>query len=68
MCHKFLQAIKIENKIKHVQKNKNDIDSHFCYKRNHKEIIKNNNIILETKQKLKSERHMFLLNKLIRLL
>ena len=45
-----LEAAQIENKIKHLEKNKIDVDSP-------KEFIKNNRLILKTKQRFKSERH-----------
>ena len=42
-----LEATQLENKIKHLAKSEVNIDSFFCYKRNHKEFIKNNNIIFK---------------------
>ena len=45
-----LEAAQIENKINHLEKNKMDVDSL-------KEFIKNNNLMLETQQRFKSERH-----------
>ena len=45
---------KTENIIKHLEKNKNDVDSL-------KKFIKNNKLILKTEQRFKSERHNFLL-------
>ena len=52
-----LEATQLENKIHHLQKNKIDKDSFFCYKREHKEFIRKNKSILTTQQKFKSERH-----------
>ena len=52
-----LEATQLENKSNHLGKNKINIDSFFCYKRNHKEFIKNNKLILKTQQRFKSERH-----------
>ena len=45
-----LEAAQIENKINHLENNKMDGDSL-------KEFIKNNNLMLETQQRFKSERH-----------
>ena len=50
-----LEATQLENKINHVEKNKINIDSFFCYKRKHQKFIKK--IILQTQQRFKSERH-----------
>ena len=53
-----LEATQLENKIKHLAKSEVNIDSFFCYKRNHKEFIKNNKIIFKkTQQRCKNERH-----------
>ena len=40
------------------KKNKIDIDVLFCYKRKHKESIRNNKLVLKTQQGFKSERHI----------
>ena len=53
-----LEATQIENKTNHLQKNKIDIDVLFCYKRKHKESIRNNKLVLKTQQRFKSERHI----------
>ena len=45
-----LEAAQIENKINHLENNKMDGDSL-------KEFIKNNNLMVETQQRFKSERH-----------
>ena len=39
-----------------LEKSKIDIDSCFCYKRKHKQFIRNNKLILKAKQRFKSER------------
>ena len=53
-----------ENKIKYLEKNKINMDS---YKKDHKDFIRNNKLILKTQQRFKSECIMFLLKRLIRL-
>ena len=45
-----LEAVQIENKINHLEKNKIDVDSL-------KGLIKNNKLILKTQQRFKSERY-----------
>ena len=60
-----LEATQLEKKISHLEKNKTDIDS---LKKDHKVFISNNNLTLKTHQRFKTERHMFLLKKLIKLL
>ena len=52
-----LEATQLDNKIKYLEKNKMDIDSFICYKRKHKEFIRNNKLILKTQQRFKSKRH-----------
>ena len=52
-CKNCLEASQIENKINHLEKNKIDVDS----LEDQKEFIKNNKLILKTKQRFKSERH-----------
>ena len=47
-----MEAYQFENKIKHLEKKKNDLDS---LKKNHKKFIKNKKSILKIKQKFKSE-------------
>ena len=59
-----LEATQLENKTNYLAKNKIDIDS---IGKNHEEFIKNNKSILKTQQRFKSERHIFLLKKLLRL-
>ena len=49
-----LEAPKIENKIKSLEKNKIDIDS---LKKEQKKIKKNNKLILKTQQRFRSEKH-----------
>ena len=44
----------MENKISHLEKNKIDVES---LKKDQKEFIKNNKLILKTQQRFKSERH-----------
>ena len=47
-----MEAYQFENKIKHLEKKKNDLDS---LKKNHKKFIKNKKSILKIQQKFKSE-------------
>ena len=47
-----MEAYQLENKIKHLEKKKNDLDS---LKKNHKNFIKNKKSILKIQQKFKSE-------------
>ena len=49
-----LEATQLVNKINHLEKNRIDIDS---TKKNHKEFIKNNKLILQTQHIFKSKRH-----------
>ena len=49
-----LGAAQIKNKITHLEKNKIDVDT---LKEDQKEFVKNNKIILKTKQIYKCERH-----------
>ena len=49
-----IEATKLDNKIKYLEKNKINIDS---LKRNHKKFTRNNKSILKTQQRFKSERH-----------
>ena len=49
-----LEATQFKNKIKHLEKTKIDIDSFFCYKRKHKESIRNNILISKRQQIFKS--------------
>ena len=44
------------------------LDRSLPKEKHHKELIRNNKLILKTQQRFKSERHIFLLKKLIRLL
>ena len=48
----YLEATEVDNKIKYLEKNKVNIDN---LKRNHKKFIKNNKLILQTRQRFKSE-------------
>ena len=48
-----LEATRLENKITHPEKNKDNIDS---LKENHKEFIKNNKLILKSQQRFKSKK------------
>ena len=50
---RFLEAGQLENKITHLNNNK--IDVKFLI-HNHKEFIKNNKLILKSKERFKSER------------
>ena len=50
----YLEATKLENKIKNLDKKKINIDN---LKKNHKEFIRNNKSILKTQQRFKSEGH-----------
>ena len=49
-----LEAVQIENKINHLEKNKIDLDS---LKNDHKEFIKNSKLILKTQERFRSENH-----------
>ena len=49
-----MKANQLENEIHHLEKNEIGIDN---LKKDHKEIIKNNKLILKTQQRFKSERH-----------
>ena len=53
-CKNCLEATQLDNKIKYLEKNKNNID---ILKKNHKTFIRNNKSILKTQQRFKSERH-----------
>ena len=59
-----LEATQLDSKIKYLEKNKINTDSH---KKNHKKLIRNSKPILKTQQRFKSERTTHLLKKLIRL-
>ena len=53
-----MEATQLDDKISYLEQNKVSIDRLFSYKRKHKEIIKNsNNVILQTQQRSRSERH-----------
>ena len=43
-----LEAIQLDNKTNHIEKSSINIDNFFCYKRKHKEFIKNNKLMLKT--------------------
>ena len=60
-----LEGAQIENRIKHLEKNKIDVDS---LKEEHKEFVKKNKLILKTQHRFRSESIKFLLKKSIRLL
>ena len=49
-----LEAVKIENKVNHLRKNKIEVDS---LKEDQKEFFKNNKIILKTQQRFLSGKH-----------
>ena len=49
-----LNVAQLENKINHLEKNEIDADS---LKKDHKEFIKNNKLILKTQQWFQSDRH-----------
>ena len=49
-----LEAGQIENKIEQLEKNKIDVDS---IKEDQKEFIKNNKLVLKTRQRFRSEKH-----------
>ena len=48
-----LEATQLDNKINYSEKNKTDIDS---FKKDYKEFIKNNRLILKTKKIFRSEK------------
>ena len=50
------QATQIENEISYLEKTEININS---LKKDHKEFIKNNKLILKTQQRFKSEKHIF---------
>ena len=50
----FLEAAQLESKTNHIQRNEIDIDS---LKKDKKEFIKNNKLILKTQPRFKSQRH-----------
>ena len=49
-----LEATQLKNKTNHLEKTKIDVDS---FKKDHKELVKNNKLILQTHQRFKIERH-----------
>ena len=49
-----LEATQLDNKINYLEKNEINLDS---LKKDHKEFIKNNKLILKTQQRFKRERH-----------
>ena len=49
-----LEANQLDNKINYLEKNEINLDS---LKKDHKEFIKNNKLILKTHQRFKRERH-----------
>ena len=49
-----MEAAQIENKINHSEKNQTEVDS---LKEDKKEFLKDNNLIVKTQQRFKSERH-----------
>ena len=46
----------IENKINYLEKSNISTE---CLKKNHKQFIRNNKLILKTQQRFKSEKHVF---------
>ena len=54
-CKNCFEAIQLDNKINWLEQIRIIIDSFFCYKRKHKEFIRNNKLILKTRQTFKSE-------------
>ena len=49
-----MEATQIDNKLNYLEKNKINVDS---LNEDHGKYIKNNKLILQTEQRLKSERH-----------
>ena len=49
-----MEATQIDNKLNYLEKNKIDVDS---LNEDHGKYIKNNKLMLQTEQRLKSERH-----------
>ena len=49
-----MEATQIDNKLNYLEKNKINVDS---LSEDHGKYIKNNKLILQTEQRLKSERH-----------
>ena len=60
----YLEPTQLKNKINYIEKNKINI---LGLQKNHKQSIRNNKSILKTSQRFQSEKHNFLLKKLIRL-
>ena len=52
-----LEATQLEIKTNYLEKNKIVKDSFFCYRKKHKEFIRDNKLISKTQQRFKSERH-----------
>ena len=61
-CKIRLEATQVENKTNQQKKNKVSIES---LKKDHKEFIKNNHLILKSKQRFRSENMTYLLKKII---
>ena len=49
-----LESVQIENKISNLEKNRNEVN---IVKKDHKEFIKNNKLILKAQQRFRSEKH-----------
>ena len=60
----YLEPTQLKNKVNYIEKNKINI---LGLQKNHKQSIRNNKSILKTSQRFQSEKHNFLLKKLIRL-
>ena len=60
----LLEATQPENKINYVEKNEININS---FEKDHKQFIKSNKLISETKQRFKSERHNIFTEKIIKI-
>ena len=58
-----LEATQLENKINNLEKNTLNVDN---YRKNHKEFIKNKELILKSQQRSKSKKRKVLLKKLTR--
>ena len=58
-----LESVQFENEINHFKKNKTDVDS---LKKDQKELIKNNKIILKHRKDIKVKDTILLLKKLLR--
>ena len=62
-CKNCLKVTELENKINQLVKNKVNIDS---FKKDHKEFINNNKLILKSQQRFRREKHNVFTEKVTR--